>query len=610
MTVLGDLCSQAPVRGRGVPVAENSTWRLSVEVAMPSDPSSLLGSFELGTSALASFGWYDVTDRMRGVQIDRGGSPGDRPEPGTCLIELDNEDGSLSPWTTADYFLGRDNTYLGPGTLVRVVTHDYPGTQYYDSGKASDMDLLYFSTSEATVSGDELWFSFVNGNDQTSSSGYFNFDEDSIQVETAQFPATTSGYVRDCYFGLSDGGSNFVAFIWQESGVLACYDGSTTTEVVGSSHKHWRFRETVGFLYFETSFDGMNWEERKVIFTPAWMSHCYPYFQTNVTSAAGNLSAADGWHIKNVNAYQLATDWMPMFTGLVGEWDTSTQAIGQSSTALITAIDTISVLAAVDENAITPVGAGDLVPARIERLGDAANWQFDYALLFSPTAQLQATDMSMNRLAEMYLVADSTDAIVLSDKYGRLMCTEKELLWVDQEGQFFTLDNPYLTCETSPALGEVTYYVQTNIDDFNIVNNDDLLISKVTLARVGGSAVSYENTYISGRYQKRTYTRSDFITQNPGADGDLEYVADRILARADTTLRPDSITVDGKLGLKHAHFIIAMDVSRCVTIKTDDVEWYRWPICAYTVRILPLNEGELDMVADLRFDVGVNSARL
>lgn len=424
MTVLSTLCNTKPVNTHGVPTGIPD-WNLSVEVIMPSDVNSLLGEdFILGTSVLAELGWYDLTDRMRGIQIERGGTAGDRFDPGTCTIEFDNEDTRLSFWTSNDAFLSTKNPYLGVGAIIRVAACDIVG-------------------------------------------GFF---------------------------------------------------------------------------------------------------------------------------------------WSPMFTGIVEQWDDTTEAIGTTRTLTVTLVETISVLAQTDDNALeVAVGDGETPDDRIVRLADAANWQFPKDNdLWLATSVCQETNMSQNRLTELYLTADSVGGVLYSGRGGGLVAEHR-----NTGASAHTAGDYSIVIGTPGTLTNSVTHTDVFIseDDFVTVNNDDLLISKVGLARVGGSVVEYENTYLSSRYQKRSYTRNDFITKDPGSDSDLRAVADSILNRSMLTYRPDSYTVDGKSSVNALNHILRLDLNtqlQSIVNWSTNVQFIDFDIVGYTTRIAPMNDDALDMTAEVR----------
>jgi hypothetical protein len=392
-----------------------------------------------------------------------------------------------------------------------------------------------------------------------------------------------------------------------------CFNFATgvTSTAIFNQATRWQIREASGTTYFETSVDGANWITRLSATTPADMTATTVNVYTNPLFAGHNVTAAAGWWVSDLNTTQLADSWQPLSTGIVESWEEVTTALGSMSSVLVTCTDTMSVLAQVDTNAVTPVGAGETPSVRIQRLADAASWKFGTYLAYSgPARTMQATDLSMNRIGEMYLVADSVDELLFSGRDGRIWFGQKDSRYVDSPllpiqvlhgGRLFFTSNPRIHLGSAAHAAQPNW-VPASIDDFRTKNNDDLIIGTVTLARAGGSAVTTSDTTVNGRYQLRTYTRSDLVTQDPGSNADLTYVAGRILDRSDETYRPDAVVLDGKMSDKCAQFIFTMDVGLMVPIYTDHVSFIDVTICAYTIRILPLNEDELDISATINFE--------
>lgn len=91
---------------------------IAIEIAIPATGAGLLGAFILGVSKLGSLAWYDLTERWQGCDITEGSDEGALAV-GEMTITFDNQDGTLSPWSTN--FPNGANLYAGPGTLIRVV---------------------------------------------------------------------------------------------------------------------------------------------------------------------------------------------------------------------------------------------------------------------------------------------------------------------------------------------------------------------------------------------------------------------------------------------------------------------------------------------------------
>lgn len=230
--------------------------------------------------------------------------------------------------------------------------------------------------------------------------------------------------------------------------------------------------------------------------------------------ATSTVYAKDSDNVTYINRL----NWQPLFTGLVETWDESLQ-IGNQSQITIQLAETVSFFAGVETTAVTPVGAGDIPVQRFNRLATASAWPYGitkttgwnatkYALT-NDEFTLSATDMSMNRLAELYLTGDSIGhhCPVMSARDGSLRI-----------GRISgALDRPAFTSKayrctnlevTVPAM---TYHYYA--EPFTVTNNPDFVINDVSMNRSGGSAQTQTNTASVAKFGTRSYARSDLICE-------------------------------------------------------------------------------------------------
>lgn len=157
-----ELINQAPIKGRAMHFHKDQNYNLylSVQLLLPvaSDLSSLWNdgvtgnavwntsnwvtgnasaiwgtaiwydsTTGVGSEWSAGFGWFDVTDWVRGLTWTRGSeSLSSRPEVGTMSMSLANGDGYFNLTNNYQFFA---TEYLKPGTVVRVVvSHDLTGS--------------------------------------------------------------------------------------------------------------------------------------------------------------------------------------------------------------------------------------------------------------------------------------------------------------------------------------------------------------------------------------------------------------------------------------------------------------------------------------------------
>lgn len=292
--------------------------------------------------------------------------------------------------------------------------------------------------------------------------------------------------------------------------------------------------------------------------------------------------------------------WLPQFCGIVDSWTTGLvgnnlpDEVSPSTTGdrwvTIRAYEALRAVSEIDANALPGVvGYGETVPVRIQRLLDAANWQFgeiidDARSLRTTTTdyRLQSTDMADNRLAECYLAADSAGVVVRTDRTGRVIVCDPQnmapyrvadlrafeatpgvwplmdLSWCDREND----GEPWLATSLSPSLDHAgttrqpaigfdwrewvggsdgvfttlgVRFVPYDRDTVEIANDDSSIVNDVRLSVVGGTqqvVVDEESTW---RFGRKTLARGDLLGIS---DDSALQVADRIaIDRARSALR-------------------------------------------------------------------------
>lgn len=241
----------------------------------------------------------------------------------------------------------------------------------------------------------------------------------------------------------------------------------------------------------------------------------------------------------------------PQFTGLTQSWIEASQ--GQAGGAGyqwvdVTAWESLSLLSESNDNALAGVvGGGETLTQRVDRLLTQAEWQFGYATDPSAggAATFQATDLAQDVASELFRTVDSCDATVVPAKNGSL------LVWSRGNGSYGNWNFPY---------------EYQNPDTFTTANDDDRILSSVDLARVGGTVVTFTNTGVAGRYQKRSTNRVDLMTVAEAADADLARVAAGMLARANESYRPVSFACESGQGASVSNLMIEADLTDRITL--------------------------------------------
>jgi hypothetical protein len=109
---------QPPDVAHGAPIGIGD-WRISYEVLLPADETSLWGVAVWGTATWNLMAWQDITPWVRGAEWTRGSDePYGRPRVGELALTLSSGDERFSPWnpTPPDGAA----SFFGPGTILRV----------------------------------------------------------------------------------------------------------------------------------------------------------------------------------------------------------------------------------------------------------------------------------------------------------------------------------------------------------------------------------------------------------------------------------------------------------------------------------------------------------
>jgi len=219
------------------------------------------------------------------------------------------------------------------------------------------------------------------------------------------------------------------------------------------------------------------------------------------------------------------TNVYSQFVGITQSWNETSEGLTAYEWVDIVAWEGLFLWNDVDENAlVTPVGGGETLEKRVDRLATKVNYTFSYDVVHRPNVgTLQATNLSQDMATELYLTMDSLECMVYCGKDGVLKIRDRAT--GNGRSWFIGADhyNP----------------------DLLVTQNDDAkILASIDLARVGGTAVTYVNSGVAGRYQKRSTKRTDMITVAEGSDADLARVAAGILGRSVQTYRPESVMVE------------------------------------------------------------------
>lgn len=265
-----------------------------------------------------------------------------------------------------------------------------------------------------------------------------------------------------------------------------------------------------------------------------------------------------------------ATTLCSQFCGQSISWNEASVGLEAYSWVDIVVWENSFLLSEVNDHALDGViGGGDTLTQRVDRLLDQADWAFGREIMSTTPATFQASDFAQDVASNLYLTVDSVDAVVWPAKHGMLMIADR-------------------------AMGSgISWKLQRRDQDTDSIvtaNDDERILSSVDLSRVGGTVITYENHGIAGKYQRRSTTRTDLITNAEPGDADLQRVADGMLARARQTYRPVTFAVESGQGFNQAQLIVEADITDRMTIDIglpahEQLEFTGYSICGMEIDV-------------------------
>jgi hypothetical protein len=291
-----------------------------------------------------------------------------------------------------------------------------------------------------------------------------------------------------------------------------------------------------------------------------------------------------------------SNETLTLCTGEVTSWDERAVGVGARRWVEVSALETVTLLGENNENEVTPVGAGEALAARADRILASARWQYGYELDVDSPHQfwgLQETNLADDTWTEAQLVAQSLAVVFGPTKSGRVSYRERDRGPVAG----------YLTAGTDFPI----------VPDETIPANDDLaLVGSVPVSRAGGTAVTYTGTTV-GRYQRRSLPFYNLRTQNPGSDADLARYANDLLDRGDQTYRVKNFLLDSGQGNSVFEFVARMDLGTRVNVWSENrdgsgILFVDYLVCGYTVSIEPLTERSIVLRASIQTEPSISAS--
>ncbi|MCB0999811.1 MAG: hypothetical protein KDB40_10985 [Acidimicrobiales bacterium] len=288
------------------------------------------------------------------------------------------------------------------------------------------------------------------------------------------------------------------------------------------------------------------------------------------------------------------SEWWPMFTGLVQSWNETPRARGRANFVEIRCWETSFLLANNDDPELaSPVGAGESIVDRFDRILNAADWQFDATYtVTTPTSgfALQGTTIDTDLMSELRKVTDSIDYVVRSGKDGNLDITDRAVQWLHEDYRALGTDVPVV------------------LDSLVTQNDDVRLLADFSAGRAFGVPTTYTNSGIASRYQRRSASKTDMVTIDPGGDADMIHLAARVLGRGDVTYRPESVRLEAQSAATW-EFLKRADIGDMVHIDdpTSNVRFADYSIARMSHQITPRANRGIVWSCAVEFDVEVDS---
>jgi hypothetical protein len=259
----------------------------------------------------------------------------------------------------------------------------------------------------------------------------------------------------------------------------------------------------------------------------------------------------------------------------------------------ITALEPQFMLGEVNNLGVSEIGAGENLSSRVDRILAAADFPFaretNYGAALAGTQTFQATALAQESLTELYLTVDSVDGVLFMSKAGKLEICERASVYRS----------------TAYVLG-AGGNVNIRLDELTTANDDQILLSQVSLARVGGTALTFSQPGFAARFHAATTSRSDLITQS---DADLVGVAAGLLGRGTQTLRPVSATVISDNTAAY-NFLMAVDLYNTMNVKDSTfVTFNTYAVCRLSHTITPHGSGAVWWECAVEFEPTATSTR-
>lgn len=212
--------------------------------------------------------------------------------------------------------------------------------------------------------------------------------------------------------------------------------------------------------------------------------------------------------------------WVSLFCGLVSSWSDATIARGADSFVTVSVEETLSSVAQITVPAVAAVGANDAPLTRLTRLLEEGLWRFGPVIdryldpLPPVELQLQETTLSLNRITECYLTADSVGAVVRSDRAGQPTIYNRYSSLSAQGVRAGPDAGSIAGLAAAGSLSPGSMVVPYVADSVLTQNDDEIIINTVSLGNKGGTVRTGSVSSSVDIYDPRSFQRSDLIGQS------------------------------------------------------------------------------------------------
>ena len=243
-------------------------------------------------------------------------------------------------------------------------------------------------------------------------------------------------------------------------------------------------------------------------------------------------------------------------------------------------------------NPIVVHGGGPQINRMLDKL--EVKPEFREGLRVTDEATMSVVEMVLSGSINKSIVAGIQQAggraVGISGKDGNLDITDRAVQWLHEDYRALGTDVPVV------------------LDSLVTQNDDVRLLADFSAGRAFGVPTTYTNSGIASRYQRRSASKTDMVTIDPGGDADMIHLAARVLGRGDVTYRPESVRLEAQSAATW-EFLKRADIGDMVHIDdpTSNVRFADYSIARMSHQITPRANRGIVWSCAVEFDVEVDS---